>query len=86
MPERTAEQVQHEIESARDALAVAVDQLATRTNPKRLADEAKQSLIEKAQTPAGMAVLGGVGAVVALLVVRAGPQPAARAKRLAERS
>ena len=34
-PERTAEQ-------ARDALASAVDQLAARTNPKRLADDAKQ--------------------------------------------
>ena len=43
MPERTAEQVQHEIETARDSLAAAVDQLAARTNPKRLADEAKQS-------------------------------------------
>jgi hypothetical protein len=34
-------------------LASAVDQLATRTNPKRLADDAKQSLLAKAQTPAG---------------------------------
>ncbi len=70
MPERTAEQVQHEIEAARDSLASAVDQLASRTNPKRLAGDAKQSLLAKAQTPAGKAVLGGVAAVVLLLVVR----------------
>ncbi len=70
MPERSAEQVQHEIESARDALATAVDQLANRTSPKRLATNAKQSLIEKAKTPAGKAVLGGLGAVVVLLCVR----------------
>ena len=70
MPERTAEQVQREIEGARDALADAIDQLATRTNPKRLADEAKQSVIAKAQTPVGKAVIGGVGLIVVLLVTR----------------
>jgi hypothetical protein len=70
VPERTAEQVQHEIEKARDQLAVTIDQLATRTNPKRLADEAKQSVLQKAQTPAGKAVLGGLGLLVLLLVVR----------------
>ncbi len=70
VPERTAEQVQQEIESARDALAAAVDQLTTRTNPKRLASEAKQSLIDQAKSPAGKAVLGGLGAVVLLLVIR----------------
>jgi hypothetical protein len=69
LPERTAEQVQNEIETARDALADAVDQLATRTNPKRLADEAKTSAIRKAQSPVGLAAIGGVGAVVVLLVV-----------------
>ena len=70
MPERTAEQVQREIENARDALAVAVDQLADKTNPKRLATQARESAIEKAQTPIGKAVLGGVGLIVVLLVVR----------------
>jgi hypothetical protein len=69
VPERTAEQVQHEIEGARDALASAVDQLATRANPKRLADDAKQAVIAKVKTPVGLAVVGGAGAVVALLVV-----------------
>jgi hypothetical protein len=68
--ERSAEAVQHEIEQARDALAAAVDRLANRTSPKRLATEAKRTLAEKAQTPAGRAVLGGVGVVVVLLVVR----------------
>jgi hypothetical protein len=70
VPERTAEQVQREIEGARDALAIAVDQLATRANPKRIAADAKQSLIEKAQSPTGKKVLAGAGAVVVLLVLR----------------
>jgi len=70
VPERTPEQVQREIEQARDALADAVDQLAERTSPKRLADQAKQSLIAKAQSPVGKAVVGGVGVLFVLVVVR----------------
>lgn len=70
MAQRTAEEIQREIEQARASLAVAVDQLAERTNPKRLANEAKQSLLAKAQTPAGKAVIGGAGALVVLLVIR----------------
>ena len=81
VPERTAEQVQHEIEGARDALADAVDQLATRTSPKRVVADTRSALIEKAKSPVGMAVVGGTGAVVVLLVflrVRAGRRTRAR--------
>ena len=70
MPERTPEDVQREIEQARDALAEAVDQLTYRTNPKRLANNAKHTALEKAQSPAGKAVIGGVGALFVLIVVR----------------
>jgi hypothetical protein len=70
VPERTAQEVQLEIEQARDALAAAVDELAVRTSPKRLANEAKTSALQKAQSPAGKAVLGGIGVLVVLLVVR----------------
>jgi hypothetical protein len=70
VPERTPEEVQREIERARDALAEAVDQLSYRANPKRIANETKQSLITKAKTPAGQAVIAGVGVVFALIVIR----------------
>ncbi|MEP6599283.1 MAG: DUF3618 domain-containing protein [Actinomycetota bacterium] len=70
MPERTAEDIQREIEQARSSLAEAVDQLAERTSPKRLKQQAKQSLIAKAQTPAGHGVIAAVGALVVLMVVR----------------
>jgi hypothetical protein len=70
VPERTADQIQREIESARASLATAVDKLADRTSPKRLANEAKQKLIARAQTPQGKAVIGGAGALVVLLVIR----------------
>ncbi|MCU1657362.1 MAG: uncharacterized protein JWO57_2018 [Pseudonocardiales bacterium] len=68
--ERTADEIQRDIEQARASLAVAVDQLAYRTNPKRLADNAKQSLVEKAQTPQGRAVIGAAGLLVAIVIIR----------------
>ena len=67
---RTADDIQRDIEQARVSLATAVDQLAERTSPKRIMNDTKQNLIAKAQTPAGKAVIGGGGALVALLVIR----------------
>ena len=67
---RTADDIEHDIEQARVSLAVAVDQLAERTSPKRIVNQAKQNLAAKAKTPAGMAVLGGAGLLVAFLVAR----------------
>jgi hypothetical protein len=68
--ERSADDIQRDIEKARESLAVAVDQLAYRTNPKRIADNAKQSLKDKAQTPQGKAVIAGAGALLVILVIR----------------
>jgi hypothetical protein len=68
--ERNAEQIQREIEQSRAALASAVDQLAYRTDPKRIADQTKQRLLDKAQTTQGRIVIGAAGALVLLLVVR----------------
>jgi hypothetical protein len=68
--ERNAEQIQRDIEQSRAALAEAVDELAYRTNPKRVADNAKQSLREKAQTTQGKVAIGVAGGVIALLIIR----------------
>jgi hypothetical protein len=68
--ERSADEIQRDIENARASLAVAIDQLVSRTNPKRLADNVKQALKEKAQSPQGKAVLGGTGALFGILIVR----------------
>lgn len=70
MVDRSAEDIQREIEQARVALASSVDQLAYRTSPKNLVAQVKQTLKEKAQTPKGRAVIAGAGVVVVLLVVR----------------
>lgn len=68
--ERTADEIQRDIEQARASLADAVDQLAVRTNPRRLADDVKRSLKQKAQSPQGQAVIAGAGLLVVVLVVR----------------
>lgn len=68
--ERSAEQIQRDIEQSRVALATAIDQLAYRTNPRRVVDNVKQTLREKAQTPQGRAVIGAAGGLVLVLVIR----------------
>ena len=70
MAERGADDIQREIESARVKLAGAVDQLAYRTSPKRVTENVKQSLKQKAQSPQGRAVIGVAGGVVVLLIIR----------------
>jgi hypothetical protein len=68
--ERSADQIQRDIEDARESLAAAVDQLAYRTSPKRAADNVKQALKDKAQTQQGKAVIAGAGALLAILIIR----------------
>ena len=68
--DKSPEQIQQEIEGARQALAASLDQLVERTSPKRLADQGKQKAVAWTKTPTGLAVLGGIGVVTAFLVVR----------------
>ena len=68
--ERSADDIQRDIEQSRAALAEAVDQLAYRTNPKRVSDNLKQSLRERTRSPQGKIVIGVAGGVVVLLVVK----------------
>lgn len=68
--DRSPEQIQQEIEEARAALASSLDQLAELASPKRLAERGKSRAVEYARTPQGMAVLGGVGLLLTLIVLR----------------
>jgi len=68
--QREASEIRTEIERARDQLAVAVDQLADRLAPKRLVDDAKTSIKQKAMTPRGKAVLAGAGLLLSVLMIR----------------
>lgn len=68
--ERGADEIQHEIELARVTLAQSVDQLAYRTNPKRVTNNLKQTVIAKVRTPQGQAIIAGTGAVLVVVLVR----------------
>jgi uncharacterized protein YlxW (UPF0749 family) len=67
---REAAEIRIELEEARERLATSVDQLTDRLAPQRLMNEAKNSLLAKVSSPVGMAVLGGSGLLLTLLVVR----------------
>lgn len=68
--ERSAEDIQRDIERSRAALAEAVDEIAYRTSPKRVAANLKQTLRERAQSTQGRIVIGVAGGVIALLIVK----------------
>jgi hypothetical protein len=68
--ERSADDIQRDIENSRAALASAVDQLAYRSNPKRVMENAKKTLREKAQSPQGRAVIAVTGGFVVIVIIR----------------
>ena len=67
---RDPEQIQRDIETSRAQLASTLDQLAERTSPKRLADQARESAVVFFTSPPGIAILGAIGLLVALRVAR----------------
>jgi len=67
---RDADTIQAEIERARDALAVTVDELAYRANPQRIANHGKQAALVKINQPNIKFTLIGVGLVVGALILR----------------
>jgi hypothetical protein len=70
VPERSADDIQRDIERSRAALAQAVDEIAYRTNPKRFTENVKATVRAKLQTPQGKAAVGAAGGLVLLLVIR----------------
>ncbi|WP_072753457.1 DUF3618 domain-containing protein [Rhodococcus maanshanensis] len=67
---RDTESIEREIEQARNQLASTLDELSVRTNPKRLVENAKSSLVAKVNEPPVKFALIGAGALVAVLVLR----------------
>lgn len=67
---RDQEAIERDIEKARDALASTLDQLGTKASPKRLADNAKSSVMAKLDQPQVKYPLIGAGVLVALLILR----------------
>jgi F0F1-type ATP synthase membrane subunit b/b' len=68
--ERSQAQIRADIDKARDQLASAVDQLADRLAPKRLAAEAQVAAKEKVNSPTGKKVIGGIVVLVAVIAIR----------------
>ena len=68
--ERSADDIQRDIEKSRAALASAVDQLAYRGSPKRIIEKTRQTLRAKAQSTPGRIVIAATGTLVVVLVVR----------------
>lgn len=70
MADRDPDTIKKEIDQARYQLALTVDSLAERANPRRLADDAKAGLVRFVKKPAVAVSLAGVGTVVIVLVIR----------------
>ncbi|BBX01515.1 membrane protein [Mycolicibacterium moriokaense] len=68
--DRDPDTIKKEIDQARDQLALTVDSLAERANPRRLADDAKAGLVRFVKKPAVAVSLAGVGTVVIVLAIR----------------
>jgi hypothetical protein len=68
--DRDPDTIRQEIDQARDQLAVTVDTLAERANPRRIADDVKAGVIRFVRKPAVAMSLAGVGVVVVVLFVR----------------
>lgn len=67
---RDVKTIQAEIERARDALAVAVDEITDRTNPKAVVERTKQTALATVNDPKVKIPLIAIGVLVVALVVR----------------
>ncbi|MCS4490670.1 DUF3618 domain-containing protein [Corynebacterium sp. ES2794-CONJ1] len=66
---RNIDDIQREIERSRRQLAATLDEIANRTKPAHLVEDAKQSLSARLNDPQVQKVLGVAGAVVCGIVV-----------------
>ncbi|WP_222193140.1 DUF3618 domain-containing protein [Modestobacter italicus] len=67
---RTPDQIQQEIDAARESLAATLDELAFRTSPKRLSEQGKAKAQEFLQSPPGIALVSVVGLTITFVVTR----------------
>ena len=67
---RDPDDIEREIEQARDALASTLDELGTRANPMRVVESGKASLQAKLDDPNVRLPLMAVAGLVGLLLVR----------------
>ena len=68
--DRDPDTIKTEIDQAREQLAVTVDSLAARANPRRLADDLKAGVIRIVTKPPVAISLAGVGVLLVVLTIR----------------
>ncbi|MDN5757463.1 MAG: DUF3618 domain-containing protein [Tomitella sp.] len=66
---RDTDNIERDIERAREDLASSLDELAVRASPKRLADSAKQKALATFEKPAVRYGMIGAGVLAAGLIV-----------------
>jgi hypothetical protein len=69
VPDRDPDTIKQDIDQARDQLAITVDTLAERANPRRIADDVKSGVVRLVKKPAVAMSLAGLGAVLVALFV-----------------
>lgn len=67
---RDPDTIQREIDQARDALAVTLDQLGTKANPQKLVETARSNVKSTFDQPKVRYPLIGLGVLLVLLLVR----------------
>ncbi len=67
---RDVQTIQAEIDRARNALAVAVDEITDRANPKAVVERGRQTVLTTLNDPKVKFPLIGVGVLVLALIVR----------------
>ena len=75
MADRDPEAIKKDIDAARDQLALTVDSLAERANPRRLADDIKTQVIRFVSQPPVAVSLAGVTLLIVVVAVRRPPRP-----------
>lgn len=70
MADRDPDTIKAEIDQAREQLAVTVDSLAERANPRRVADDLKSGVIRFVSKPPVAMSLAGVGVLLVVLTIR----------------
>lgn len=66
---RDTESIERDIEAARSQLAGTLDEISFRTNPKRIADNAKQTVLAKVNEPKVKYTLAGAGVLLVIVLL-----------------
>lgn len=70
MANRDPKAIKADIDQARDRLAVTVDELAQRTNPRHIAEKMTSAVREVFHRPAVVATLAGIGMATMVIAIR----------------